>query len=54
MSSKIAPSGAAPRGGRALGGLHAETAVVLFEDGTSEPLPATMFASTAAINTIFL
>jgi hypothetical protein len=38
----------------ALGGLHAETAVVRFGDGTSESLPARMFASTAPINTIFL
>ena len=38
----------------ALGGLHAETAVVRFGDGTSDPLPASMFASSAPINTIFL
>jgi hypothetical protein len=37
-----------------LGGHYAETAVVLFGDGTSEPLPASMFASSAPINTIFL
>lgn len=38
----------------AFGGLHAETAVVRFGDSTSEPLPASMFASTTPINTIFL
>ena len=38
----------------ALGGRHAETAVVRLGDGTSEPLPPSMFASTVPINTIFL
>jgi len=38
----------------ALGGLRAETGVVRFGDGTSEALPASIFASTAPINTIFL
>ena len=37
----------------ALGDPHAETAVIRFGDGTSEPLPASMFASTTPINTIF-
>ena len=38
----------------ALGGLHAETAVIRFGDGTSEPLAGSLFASTAPINTLFL
>ena len=38
----------------ALGGLHAATAVVRFGDGTSESLPASMFASTAPIKTLSL
>lgn len=37
-----------------LGSQHTETAVVRFTDGTSEPLPSSMFASSAPINTIFL
>jgi hypothetical protein len=37
-----------------LGGPHAETAVIRFADGTSQPLAQSMFASTAPINTIFL
>ena len=37
-----------------LGGPHAETAVIRFRDGTSEPLASAMFASHAPINTIFL
>ena len=38
----------------ALGGVHAESAVIRFGDGTSEPLARSMFSSTAPINTIFL
>jgi hypothetical protein len=38
----------------ALGGAHAESAVIRFRDGTSEPLAASMFASGAPINTIVL
>jgi hypothetical protein len=38
----------------ALGGAHAESAVIRFGDGTSEPLARSMFSSTAPINTIFL
>jgi hypothetical protein len=37
-----------------LGGPHAETAVIRFRDGTSEPLAASMFASSAPIKMIFL
>lgn len=37
-----------------LGGPHVEAAVIRFGDGTSKPLPPSMFASTAPINTIFL
>jgi hypothetical protein len=37
-----------------LGGAHAESAVIRFHDGTSQPLTASMFASSAPINTIFL
>jgi hypothetical protein len=38
----------------ALGGTHAESAVIRFRDGTSEPLARSMFSSTTPINTIFL
>ena len=38
----------------ALGGLHAETAVIRFGDGTSEPLAGSLFASTAPIDTLLL
>jgi hypothetical protein len=37
-----------------LGGPHAETAVIRFRDGTSEPLASSMFASSAPIKMIFL
>lgn len=37
-----------------LGGPHAETGVIRFRDGTSEPLPPSSFSSTTPINTIFL
>jgi len=37
-----------------LGDTQSESAVLRFRDGTSEPLTASMFASSAPINTIFL
>jgi hypothetical protein len=37
-----------------LGGPHAETAVIRFADGTSEPLASSMFASSAPIDTTFV
>lgn len=37
-----------------LGGPHAETAVIRLGDGTSEPLPPSLFTSSHPINTIFL
>ena len=37
-----------------LGGSHAETGVIRFLDGTSEPLPAPLFSSGAPVNTILL
>jgi hypothetical protein len=38
----------------ALGGPHAETAVIRFRDGTSAPLPQSTFSRSVPINTIFL
>jgi hypothetical protein len=38
----------------ALGGIHAETAVIRFGDGIGEALPASMFASSAPLITIFV
>lgn len=37
-----------------LGSRHAETAVVRHPDGTSTPVPPSMFAAATPINTIFL
>ncbi len=38
----------------ALGGRHAETGVIRFVDGTSEPLPPSLFSTGAPVSTIFL
>ena len=38
----------------ALGGRHAETGVIRFVDGTSEPLPPSLFSTSAPVSTIFL
>jgi hypothetical protein len=37
-----------------LGGCHAETGVIRFVDGTSEPLPPSLFSTGAPVSTIFL
>jgi hypothetical protein len=38
----------------ALGGRHAETGVIRLVDGTSEPLPPSLFSPGAPISAIFL
>jgi hypothetical protein len=37
-----------------LGGQHAQSGVIRFQDGTSQSLAPSLFASSAPINTIFL
>jgi hypothetical protein len=44
----------APAESIALGGIHAENAVIRFRDGTSEPLAPSMFATSTPLNTISL